>query len=139
MATATVSSAPTSTVAGDLTSITVTSTAAPSTTAATSSNLTTCPDSSPSKEPVAVGFAVGVPLGLALLGAAAVIWKQRSRELEARKAASDWEEKYNALRDTKREDSIGGVETQMQEIGDGVWSPPEVDGRMIHEVATTTK
>ena len=138
-ATALVSSALTSTVTGDLTLTTVTLTAAPSTTAATSPNLTTCPNTPSSKEPIAVGVGIGVPLGLALLGAAALIWRQRSRELEARKAASDWQEKYNALRETKRGDWTGGVERQMQEIGSGVWSPSEADGSMVHEVATTTR
>ena len=139
-ATATVSSAATSTGAGELALSTVISTAAPPTAAATSSNLTTCPNSRPSsKEPVVVGVTLGVLLGLALLGAAALIWRQRSRELEARREVSDWQEKYNVLRDMKKGEWTGGVERQTQEIGDGFWIPPEVDGRMVYEVATTTR
>ena len=139
-ATVAVSSVSTSTVAGDLALVTVTSTAAPSTTAASSSNLTTClnPPSS-SKEPIAVGVGVGVPLGLALLGAAALIWRQRSRELDARREANEWQKKYNELSETKRVDWTGGVARQMQEIGDGVWGLPEADGRVIHEAPTTMR
>ena len=138
--TATVSSAPTSTVASDLALVTVTSIAAPSTTAATSSNPTTCPTSpSSSKEPIVVGVGVGVPLGLALLGAAALIWRQRSRELNARRAASDWEKKYKVLREMKRGEWTGGVERQMQETENGFWSPQELDGRAVHKVATSTR
>lgn len=120
---------------------TVTSTAAPSTTAAISSNSETCRDSqSTSSKPTATGVGVGVgaPLGLALLGAFGLIWRQRSRELGARKEAYNWEqkmhaweEKYNELKKEKREDSTS-VEGEIYELGDEGWTGrAEIDGRLV--------
>ena len=83
---------------------------------------------------MAVGSGVGVPLGLALLGALGLLWRQTSRGLGARREARAWAEKYDELRRDKRGDLIG-FEGQMHELGYEAWRPDELDGRVVYEVA----
>lgn len=109
--------------------VTVTSTAA-------SSTIVTKPSSS--EKPTAIGFGVGIPLGLALLGAFGLIWRQRSRELGARKEAHNWEqkarawqEKYDELMKENREVSTS-AEEEIYELGhDGWMGRAEIDGRLV--------
>ena len=117
--------------------VTVTSTAAPSTIAATLSNLTACHDSSSSSnKSIAIG--VGASLGLALLSVLVLMWRQRTRELGARKEVRTWEQKYDELKKEKRRDFIGS-EGQIHELGYESWRPDEIDGRPIHEMAGVTR
>ena len=44
-----------------------------------------------------VGVAVGVPLALALLGFAVMLWRQKREAAGLRKEKEDWEEKYITL------------------------------------------
>ena len=104
-------------IKSDIATVTVSATAAILTTPPSSSTICHSSPCSSSK-PTAVGIGVGVPLGLALLGALGIIWRQRSRELGARSEARD---------------SIG-VGRQLQELGHG-WGPNELDGDFVHEVA----
>ena len=119
--------------------VTVTSTAASSTIVVNSSDPITCHGSlSSSAKPTAIGFGVGVPLGLALLGAFGLIRKQRSRELSTRKEAYNWEqktraweEKYNDLLKEKRGDSTSAA-GEIYELGNEGWrGREELDGRRI--------
>ena len=83
---------------------------------------------SPSKS-TAVLAGSGIPLGLALLGALGLLWRQRLRELGARIEARAWEETYDELRREKRGDLIGieGPRTG--------WRADELDGRLVYEMA----
>lgn len=124
----------------DISTVTITSTTAPSTTVAASSNAKPCHDSpSSSPKPAAVGFGVGAPLGVALLGAFALIQRQKTREVGARKEALDarreargarreahaWEKKYDELQKETRE-------AQMYELGHDGWrGREELDGRRL--------
>ena len=49
----------------------------------------------------AIGAGVGVPLGVALIGALALLWRQRTHEQRLKKKVERWEEKYEALARTK--------------------------------------
>ena len=55
-----------------------------------------------------VGVAVGVSLGLALLGSVAMLWRQRREAKGLREEKKNWEEKYIALLESK-------IETQKSE------------------------
>lgn len=119
--------------------VTVTSTAASSTIVANPSDPTTCHGSpSSSEKSTAIGFGVGTPLGLALLGAFGLIWRQRSRELGARKEAHNWEqkarawqEKYDELMKENREVSTS-AEGEMYELGHEGWmGRAEIHGRLV--------
>lgn len=79
-----------------------------------------------------MGFGVGVPFGLALLGALALLWIQRSRELGARREAQAWQEKYDELKRENRGYLIDH-EGQTHELGFEGWKPAELDGRLVHE------
>lgn len=86
-----------------------------------------------SNKSAAVGLGVGVPLGLALAGALGLLWRQRSRELGARREARAWQEKYDEI----KEKAYGGLivhEGQIQELGWDSWKPDELDGRLVHEM-----
>ena len=83
-----------------------------------------------------MGFGVGVPLGLALFGALGLLWRQRSRELGARREAHAWAEKYDELKRGNRGDLIGH-KGQIQELGYDCLQPDELDGRLVYEVAGT--
>lgn len=85
-----------------------------------------------------VGLGVGVPLGLALLGALGLLWKQRNRELGARREARAWEGKYDELRSEKRGESIG-VEGQTQELRHEGWMLDELEGSLVYEVADSIR
>ena len=54
------------------------------------------PSSSSWKE-AAIGAGVGVPLGVALLGALALLWRQRAHEQTLKKKIEEWERTYDAL------------------------------------------
>lgn len=69
-----------------------------------------------------------------MLSVLGLMWRQRTRELGARKEARTWEQKYNEIKRGRRRDSIGS-EGQMQELGYESWRPDEIDGRPIYEVA----
>ncbi|KAF6230380.1 hypothetical protein HO133_004722 [Letharia lupina] len=119
--------------------VTVSSTVPPSTTANSPTDPTICRNwPSSSNKSSAVGIGVGVPLGLALLGALGLLWKQRDRELSARKEARAWEEKYDELRREKRGELIG-VEGQMHELGCEGGRPNELDGSLVYEVADSIR
>ena len=55
------------------------------------------PSGSSSSAKTAIGAGVGVPLGVALLGALAIIWRQRGHEQRLKKKVEAWEGKYEAL------------------------------------------
>ena len=63
--------------------------------------VTASPSSSATKSSssteAAIGAGVGVPLGIALLGALALLWRQRAHEQTLKKKVEAWEEKYEAL------------------------------------------
>lgn len=122
----------------DAAAVTVSSTAAPATTATPPTDPTICRNSpSSSNKSTAVGFGVGVPLGLALLGALGLLWRQRSRELGARREARAWEEKYDELIKEENRGDLIGHERQVQELGCDCLKPDELDGRLVYEVAGT--
>ena len=50
-----------------------------------------------------VGVAVGVPLGIALLGFVGMLWRQKKEAIGLRKEKKNWEEKYIALLESKME------------------------------------
>lgn len=79
-----------------------------------------------------------MPLGLALLGVLGLMWRQRTRELDAREELRTWEQKYGELRTEKRGASSGS-EGQIHELGYEGSSPDEIDGRPILEMATVTR
>ena len=93
--------------------------------------------SSSSKKSTAIGVGVGVPCGLALLGAMGLLWRQRARELDARREARDWEEKYTALLKSKQGGLIG-TGNYMQELVHEEWRPDEIDGRLVYEAPDRT-
>ena len=78
-----------------------------------------------------------MPCGLALLGAMGLLWRQRARELDARKEALDWKEKYNALVISKQGDLIG-TGNHTHELEYEGWKPEEIDGRLVYEVPDRT-
>lgn len=107
---------------------------ASSTTATPLTNLTVSQHSlTSSHKSTAVGAGVGVPLGLALLGALGLLGRQRSRELSARREVRVWKEKYDELR--VKSGNLIGVEGQMRELGHEGGRSDELDGRLIYEVA----
>ena len=55
-----------------------------------------------------VGAAVGVPLGLALLGFVAMLWRQKREAAALRKQKEEWEEKYITLLQSKLETQRSG-------------------------------
>ena len=59
-----------------------------------------------------VGVAVGVSLGMAILGFVAMLWRQRREASRLREEKKNWEEKYNALLESKWESK---TETQKNE------------------------
>ena len=59
-----------------------------------------------------VGVAVGVSLGMALLGSVAMLWRQRREARGLREEKKNWEGKYIALLESKWESKI---ETQRSE------------------------
>ena len=59
-----------------------------------------------------VGVAVGAPLGMALLGSVAMLWRQRREARGLREEKKNWEEKYIALLESKWESR---TETQKSE------------------------
>lgn len=120
----------------DISTVTVSSAVASSTSAIAPTDSAICRNSpsSSKKSAAAVGIGVGVPLGLALLGALGLLWIQRSRELGARREARAWQEKYDELKKENRRYLIGH-EGQIHELGYESWKPPELDGRLVHEAA----
>ena len=94
----------------------------------------------------AVGAGVSVPLGLALLGASGILWRQTSR---ARREARIWQEKYDKLLEKQQRGGPGGpLDGPIQELGGphgstegptrelGGWRPPgEIDGSLIYEIS----
>ena len=90
--------------------------------------VTASPSSSSSKSSssteAAIGAGVGVPLGIALLGALALLWRQRALEKTLKRKVETWEEKYEALARAK------GLEYQQSgPIGDLV--PPKENARLL--------
>ncbi len=75
----------------------------------------------------AVGIGVGVPCGLALFGALALLWRQRSRESRAKRDARAWEAKYAKLIQEKPGD-LAGAERYTHEL----------DGGIVYEVVGRT-
>lgn len=99
--------------------------------------------SSSSKDQAAIGAGVGVPLGLALLGALAMLWRQRRREQGLKMKAEGWEKRYDALVRTKGV-AYGEDNALMQQGKGGPWYQledariEELDGsraRDVHEMA----
>ena len=110
-----------------------TATALPTATAL--SEATICPNSpSPSDKPTAVGLGVGIPLGLTFVGTLGLLWRQRTHELDARKEARSWQERYDELKKEKHDGMIG-AQGQLHELGQEGWRPDELDGRLVYEVA----
>ena len=70
----------------------------------------------------AIGAGVGVPLGVALIGALALLWRQHTHEQRLKKKIERWEEKYEVLARTKGADyarpihELGGTQSQSQPI-----------------------
>ena len=88
----------------------------------------------PSKKSTKVGFGVGVPLGLAFLGTLGLLWRQRTRELDARTEARTWKNRYEELRKEQGRDlNVGVVEGQVSELHESS-RPNEIDGRHIYEM-----
>ena len=83
-----------------------------------------------SKKPAAVGVGVGVPCGLALLGAVVLLWRLRTRELSAVQEAQAWKGKYDAVK-ADRSPALTGVGNHTHELVG--WGPNEIDGRLVHE------
>ena len=50
-----------------------------------------------------VGVSAGIPLGMALLGAVGLLWRQKRDANRLRKERNDWEEKYVALLESQME------------------------------------
>ena len=84
-------------------SVTVTPTATAAGTAA--------PPLPTSNREATVGMAVGLPLGIALLGFVGLLWRLRRETTRLRKDKEKWEEKYIALLESKRELSRSGIVT----------------------------
>ena len=61
-----------------------------------------------SDQAATVGAAVGVPLGLALLGSVAMLWRQKREAIGLRRQKEDWEEKYISLLQSKWETQRSG-------------------------------
>lgn len=74
-----------------------------------------------------------MPLGLAFLGTVGLLWKQRTRELGARREARSWKEKCDELEEEKRRD-FTGVEGQMHELHESS-RPNEIGGRHFYEMS----
>lgn len=68
-----------------------------------------------------------------MVGALGLLWRQRSRELGARREARAWQEKYDEIKKKVYGDLIVH-EGQIQELGWDGWKPDELDGRLVHEV-----
>lgn len=83
----------------------------------------------------AVGFGVGFPLGLGLLGALWLLWRQSRREQGAKREARAWQEKYDEL--LKENRRYFDDEGQIHELEYESWKPVEIDGRLVHEAAGT--
>ena len=66
-----------------------------------------------------------------------LLWRQRTRERDARREARDWEEKFNALANSKQGVSIG-IGNYTQELEHKGWRPDEIDGRLVHEAPDGT-
>ena len=73
-----------------------------------------------------------MPLGLAFLGTVGLLWRQRTRELGAKREAQSWKEKYDELEKEKRRDSTGG-EGQIHELHESS-RPNEIGGRHVYEM-----
>ena len=56
-----------------------------------------------------VGVAIGGPLGLALLGLVAMLWRQKKEAAKLRKEKEDWEVKYTTLLQSKSETYRSGI------------------------------
>ena len=67
-----------------------------------------------------------------MIGALALLWIQRSRELRARREARAWQERYDKLKKENRGYLIGH-DRQRHELGYQSWKPAELDGRLVHE------
>lgn len=84
---------------------------------------------------------MGVPLGLALLGALILLWRQRQREHGLKMKAEAWEKRYDALAMMKGQD-IRADNGLMQQGQNGQWHQledariQELDsGHDAHELA----
>ena len=93
---------------------------------------------SSSNKPTTVGVGVGVPFGLAFFGALGLLWRQRVRELGARREARDLGEKYDALMKETRGDLIS-AEDYMRKLGHEKSKPDEIDGRPLYEAEARTR
>ena len=70
--------------------------------AATGAGTAASPPPTSDREPTVV-VAVGVPLGIALLGCVGMLWRQKREANGLRKEKTAWEEKYVALLESKTE------------------------------------
>ena len=123
----------------DTSTVTISSAAASSTIATLSSDSTVCHNMpSSSNKPTKVGVGVGVPFGLAFFGALGLLWRQRVRELGARREAHDLGEKYDALMKEKR-GNLTSAEYYMHKLGHEQSKPNEIDGRSIYEAEGRTR
>lgn len=66
------------------------------TTATTAAGTAASPPLTRNRE-ATVGVAVGVPLGIALLGFVGMLWRQKKEAIGLRKEKKNWEERYIAL------------------------------------------
>ena len=121
------------TTVSSTTTTTILSTIASPTSTTVLSNATVYRNLPPSAEKsTQVGLGIGVPLGAAFLGTLGLLWRQRSRELGARREACTWKEKYDALEKEKIRDSTS-VEGQMYELHESC-RPNEIGGRHFYEI-----